>query len=77
MFVICHKPTTNVKCFLCVACKIHDLLYSPGLIDRSLDDESPKSPLPIDKPFELVQKDFDLSDACDFARCAMEVCFVS
>lgn len=53
------------------------LFFISGLIDRSPDDDSPKSPLPIDKPFELVQKDFDLSDACDFARCAMEVKFLT
>jgi len=44
-----------------------------GLIDRSGENRTPKSPLPIEKPFEVVQKEFDLSDACEFARCAMEV----
>ncbi|XP_065071778.1 glycerol-3-phosphate acyltransferase 3-like [Rhopilema esculentum] len=46
-----------------------------GLIDRSQDegDRGPKSPLPIDKSFEEVQKKFDLSDSCDFVRCGMEV----
>ena len=47
---------------------------SPGIIDRNDEEErGPRSPLPIDKPFEVIQKEFELADVCDFARCAMEV----
>eukprot|EP00794_Sanderia_malayensis_P005344 gene5344-6014_t len=45
-----------------------------GIIDREHEEEKkPRSPLPINKPFEVIQKDFDLADVCDFAKCAMEV----
>lgn len=45
-----------------------------GIIDRNDEEErGPRSPLPIDKPFEVIQKEFELADVCDFARCAMEV----
>ena len=40
-----------------------------------MDDEAgtPKSPTQIDKSFEQMQREFDFSDACEFARCGMEV----
>eukprot|EP00112_Aurelia_sp_Birch-Aquarium-sp1_P004646 Seg1526.3 transcript_id=Seg1526.3/GoldUCD/mRNA.D3Y31 product="Glycerol-3-phosphate acyltransferase 3" protein_id=Seg1526.3/GoldUCD/D3Y31 len=53
----------------------HDSESEGGLIDRSMDDEAgtPKSPTQIDKSFEQMHREFDFSDACEFARCGMEV----
>ena len=44
-----------------------------GLIERDEPLEVPKSPIPRNKSFGTLQREFQLEDACDFVKFAAEV----